>query len=665
MNIKITYNWLLDFIKTDADPYEIQKYLSLCGPAVERIEKIGDDFVFDIEITSNRVDCASVIGIAREMVATLPQFGKYAKFTSNPIKQFSIPRFTPVYGSDNFEVSIIEPDLAQRILAVVLADIEVSESPKYIRSRLEMCGIRSINNIVDISNYLMLSLGQPNHIFDFDKIAGSKFIVRSSKAGERIKTLDDRMITLSGGDIVIEDGGGHLMDLAGIMGGYDSMIDNNTKKILFFLETYNKTKIRRTSMLTGQRTQAATYFEKGLDCELIGPVVDFGVKLLNKHANAKISSKIIDIYPDPKSKKTVQLDYKKINDLIGVKIEEIEVNRILKNLSFDIKTHQGKKIVEIPFFRDNDIDSIEDLSEEVVRIYGLHRLPGIIQQTEVVPQPTKSYLEFEVKNKIRYFLKSNGVNEIYNYSMISEKNLQSFGLKLSDHLKIVNSISQDIEYLRSNLYFSLVNNIKENAINNEKFILFEIAKVYHKKFEGLPDEKEMFTIATTTDYHNIKGLIDNLFKFLNIKINYEISTNYKYLDPRLQINILIDNHKCGLLGKLDSKYQLELGISQSIFICEIELDVFVRNYRLLSEYVKASKYATIIQDLTYQSTPQNIYEKITSTMISQSKMLKKVYFINSFKDKITLRLEFNLPDRNLTEKEAIGELLRLKEMLKL
>ena len=329
MNIKITYNWLLEYLDTDADPYELQKYLSLCGPSIERVEKIDDDYSLDIEVTSNRIDSASVYGIAQEASAILPQFGKKAKLKFNPLEKYTFKSLGKQTGELTAEIKLLDPKLASRVTAIILSNIEIGKSPELISKRLTMCDIKSINNVVDISNYLMLSLGQPNHTFDYDKIVDHKLHIRESKKGETVKTLDEKEIILPGGDIVIEDGSGNLTDLAGIMGGYDSMISDSTKNVLLLLETYDPKKIRKTSMTTGQRTIAATYFEKGLDPERIESTLVYGVELLKEYASATVDSDVIDIYPQPVKPKNITDSVQKINQLIGEHVAAKKMKEIL------------------------------------------------------------------------------------------------------------------------------------------------------------------------------------------------------------------------------------------------------------------------------------------------------------------------------------------------
>ena len=308
MNIKITYNWLLDYLDTDATPYEMQKYLSLCGPSIESVDPTSpktslgvSDYIFDIEITSNRIDMASVIGIAQEAQAILPMFGKKVKLKNDILKKYRFSQLN--VGNDqrvvpSLKIKIVDSSLCPRFTAIVLENIKIAPSSDFIRERLIACGIKSINNVVDISNFLMLVLGQPVHVFDYDQIKDQTMIMRESKKGEKIITLDEKEVTLPGGDIVIEDGSGRLIDLCGIMGGLNSAISDKTKNVVLFVQTYDKVRIRRTSMSTAIRTVAAAFFEKGLDEERVEPTLVYGVELLEKYAQGKVASKLYDIYPE-------------------------------------------------------------------------------------------------------------------------------------------------------------------------------------------------------------------------------------------------------------------------------------------------------------------------------------------------------------------------------
>jgi len=648
MNIKITYNWLLEYLDTDASPYDIQKYLSLCGPSVEKVDKMGDDYVFNIEITSNRVDAASVFGIAQECQAILPEFGKKAKLKFDPLNDYKFVNIQKKYCNKNsLKVIIKDRDLCSRFTALVFEDLNLKPSPELISKRLTLCGIRSINNVVDISNYLMLSLGQPVHVFDYDQVKKSMMIMRRSKKGEKIITLDEKEITLSGNDIVIEDGEGRLIDLCGIMGGANSAVSNKTKSIILFVQTYNKNLVRKTIMTTGQRTEAATLFEKGLDEERVEPTLVYGGELLEKFAAGKIASQIIDIYPNPYFKrKSISVSYEFFNKIIGVTIEPRKIKRIFTSLGFKINNLEDDRTkivsVSIPSWRQYDIDIKEDLVEEVARIYGYNKLPNQLQPIVYLRQPPEIEKLFKIQSKIKYFLKYIGLNEFINYSMISKEMIEDSGLKTEKHLKLSNSISQEIEYMRMSLLPSLYKNIKDNSVKTryntapgEKGVMrfFEIAKVYFKN-SVLKDSpcREVYKlgIAVNTDYFDLKGIVEALYKELNINDG---------------------------LGQMITN-EIKIEEKNGVFLTEIDLQKLIDDYRQIPNYKPITPYAVIKLDKTFELEPKHTFQMIKK-LAFQSNLLQKIEVVSIFRNKLSLRFYYSSSQKNITEEEAKRELEKI------
>jgi len=425
MDIKVLDNWLKEFLTTDAPPQKIAECLSLCGPSVEQLEKTKDDYVYHLEVTTNRVDMMSVLGIAREAAAILPQFGYKARFKTSG----TLPEVDQT-GSFPLEIKV-NHQLCPRFSAVVINNVTIKPSPPKIKERLEKSGIRSLNNVVDISNYLMRAYGQPVHTFDCDKIK-DKMILRLSRKGETLTTLDGKTFTLPGEDIVIEDGSKRLIDLCGIMGGANSAVDANTKKVLLFVQTYSAKHIRRTSMILGQRSEAAQIFEKQPDPEQIMSVLLKGIQLFKQLTGGAQSSKIIDIYPQPDKPKSVTAPLQLIKERLGVEITQPEVDKILKSLGFINN--------QVPSWRAKDINIPEDIVEEVARIYGYHRLPSQIMATAI---PT-NYPEtnFYLEQQIKHWLVGFGLTEIYTNSLI--------GQNYPGQLKIKNALNMTANKSREN-----------------------------------------------------------------------------------------------------------------------------------------------------------------------------------------------------------------------
>ncbi len=663
MNIKITHNWLLEYLKTQEDPYSLAKYLSLAGPSVERVEKKGEDFVYEIEITSNRIDTASVWGIAQEAQAILPFFGKKAKLLKDPYKDLYFSSLSKLPSSpekENLNVVIKDKDLCSRFTAIMIKGVRIGPSPSFIRKRLKAIGEKSINNLVDISNYLMFELGQPSHIFDLDKIGKKTMIMRKSKKGEKIITLDGREITLPGEDIVIKDGEGELIDLCGIMGGKNSAISKNTKNILVFVQTYNKQKIRRTSMITGQRTVASTYFEKGLDEERVEPTLVKLVEMIIKYGGGEIASQLYDIYPNPYKEKFVTITQSEIDRKIGVKIEEEKILKILKKLGFEVKKDNKIYNVGIPPFRKNDIFIKEDIVEEIARIYGYNNIPLNLPTTTYVSQPPQVALLFKYLGKTKYFLKHLSLNEVMNYSMISKRLIESLGDNLNNYLEIENTISDEIRFLRISLLPSLLKNIKENEGKVEPIKIFEIAKVYLKRKGDLPEEEHRLGIATNTDFFELKGIVEAILQELNVEGARFIPVDSDgLLEKKADLHLFVKDEYIGKLGRLSCELRAKLGFKTNVFLAELEFDKLVTKFHPIGKVGNIIPYAIIKLDYTFSLSNNLNYEKIRTTAKTLLKNLISMEVIDIFKNKATIRFYFQAKDKNLTEEEAKSELQKL------
>lgn len=659
MNIKITHKWLLDFIETDATPLEIQKYLSLCGPSVESVEETaGGDFVYDIEITSNRIDSASVYGIALECQAILPMFGKKAVLKNDPLQTYRLGK-TVDANNDLLKVSFGSPDLCSRFTVAVMDNVSTKPSPDFIRERLSAVGIKVINNVVDISNYLMVTLGQPTHVFDYDKIAGHEMKMRESQKGEKITTLDGREITLHGGDIVIEDGTGELIDLCGIMGGLNSSFTEATRRVIFFVQTYNKSRIRRTSMTTGQRTIAATYFEKGLDEERVAPTLVYGVRLLEQYADAKQINSTIDIRTKKYVHRTILFTQADIDGKIGVHIEPVKVEHILRSLGFPLARKDNTYEVTVPSFRQYDVEIMEDIIEEIARIYGYHNLPNNLPPSTYVPQPPEFERLFTYQNRIKLFLKHLGLHEVLNYSMISEEMIRNFGLKPDGHLALANVLSEEIKFMRITLLPSLVKDIKINEGRRESLKLFELAKVYPPQDANLPGESYRLGVAVTTSFEDLKGIIEALVRELNQE-NYSFAAANKRWFTPLQADILVKGKPIGSLGQLRSSIKEANGIKSPCFLAELDFHDLIAGARTISTYRPLHPYAVVKLDVTYLSRPETSFAEIRSKAFSTSKMLTGIDVVSRFENNVTLRFYFSSPERNVTEEEAKSELSHIK-----
>ncbi len=450
MNIRIVNSWLREFLDTKASPNQIANQLSLTSVSVERTEYSGTEHIYNIEITTNRVDLMSVMGIAKEASATLTEQGITAKYIHPRIPN-------PPKADISFPIKIVgNPKLVNRIMAVVL-EVEIEKSPKLIKDRLELSGIRSLNNIIDVTNYVMREIGHPAHVFDFDLLNTKRMIIRESKPGEVITTLDGKQYRLTGGDIVADNGKGEIIDLLGVMGTANSVVHENTKRILFFLDNNNPRNIRQTSMNLGIRTEAAIINEKGIDPELMPLALNRGIELYQKIAKGKVVSKIFDYYPNKPKKRFIRISNDKINKVIGIEIRSQKSFEILEKLGFGVKKFSNYLEMEIPSIRD-DVRLEEDLIEEIARVYGYHKLPIKIPEflnNKPYSYSNSFYFEDRVRNAFKYW----GYTEVYTYSLVSE---DFYDGPIEKAVKLKNPLTEDMKYLRNSLVPSLLKVVEEN-----------------------------------------------------------------------------------------------------------------------------------------------------------------------------------------------------------
>lgn len=629
MNIKILDSWLREYLKTKAAPEKIAEILSLTSVSVEKIEKIDNDFVYDIEITTNRPDLMGVIGLAREAATVLPASGIDAAFIP--------PRFSKPKDVDGIALPVIKNDdtLVNRICTVVM-DVELGESPEYIKKRLEASGIRSINNVVDVTNYVMRETGHPAHVFDYDRLNSKTLIIRAAKKGEKVVTLDENEYVLTGGDIVADNGEGKIVDLLGIMGTQNSVVTYSTKRILYFLDNNNPTQIRKTSMGQSIRTEAAVINEKGPDPEIAYDALLCGIKLFEKIAKGKIVSKILDIYPNKPASKTITVDISKINSVIGIDIPLKDAKVTLNNLGFETKIAGQSLTVRVPSFRLNDIEIAEDIIEEIARVYGYSRLPSILPtlQDNTPFNQEKNLFYWEVR--ARNFFKYSGFTEIYTYTLVSSELYEG---NLNDAVTIQNPLNEEMLYMRRTLVPSLLQVARDNS-SREEFSIFEIANVYLKKVRNLPDER--LTLAgiikrQKIDFFTVKGIIENLF--LDFGIN---SVEWKEdSDGGNGANIYIDNKKVGTIELL----------SDSLVDFEIDFASIFEHATLKKIYNPIPRFPPVIEDIRIKLSENTTFEHAIKLIKKQSTLISSVRLLDIYGEKITLRITYQDLDKNLTNQE--------------
>lgn len=660
MNIKLLDSWLKDYLKTDAKPKEIAEKLSLTSVSIERIEPFGSDlpagrqdWVYDIEITTNRPDLASAVGLAREAAAVLPQFGIKANFA--PPKITVIPAKARIQrdkkilnqGSpdnigvqdDNY-VSLTlknDPNLVNRLCAVVM-EVKIADSPKFIIDRLAASEIRSHNNLIDITNYIMRGLGHPTHVMDYDRLTSKNLTIREAKKGEKVTTLDDKEIELPGGDIVAVDVNDKIIDLLGVMGLNNSVVTSNTKRILFFVNNNEPHHIRQTSMNTGIRTEAAVLNEKGIDLELTGDAFYYGISLFKELAQGKIVSEVFDIYPKKWKEAKVSVTEEKINSVIGIAIPLKKSAEILEKLGFKIQITGNKLTATVPSFRSLDITIPEDLIEEIARVYGYHNLPSILPPVTIGELTRRENDPFFWEKKAKDALKYWGYTETYTYSMVSENMIDE---DLEKAVKIKNTLTEDMTYMRLSLIPSMLQVARENK-NRESLQLFEIANIYRKNVLDLPIENRHLGIILKkpkASYYEAKGLLEQLTTDLGIK-----KLSFKSIDKKnREVEIKIGTE---IIGEIEI-------LGKDLINIELNFDMLVSHATLKKTFTPLAKYPPIIEDMSFVIDENIPSEDIIELILKQGSLIKEVTLLDRYENSRTFHILYQDKSKNLTSLDVV------------
>lgn len=662
MNIKILDSWLREYLKTDAKPKDFALSMSLTSVSIERIEDFGSDKIYDIEVTTNRPDLMSVVGIAREAAAILPHFGHTATFVPPNVNSTVIPakagiripnqvrndkKYTPIK-------IINDPKLANRVLAVVM-DVTVGKSPKVIQDRLETSDIRSLNSVIDVTNYVMRTVGHPTHVFDFDRLNTKTLTIRESKKGETIQTLDKKTHELKGGDVVAVDDSGRIIDLLGIMGLENSVVTDNTKRILFFIDNIDPLRIRKTSMGLGIRTDAAQINEKDLDPELGKQALLVGIEMFEKHAHGKIVSEIIDIYPNKPKEVKVTVSHEKVERIIGVNISQKQIMKILSDLHFNphvisskkgisdsrtgspIKSEMTNAIYEctVPSFRYKEITIEEDLIEEIARVYGYHNLPSVLPN--VSSQPSSIVDEFFWENRIKDSCKYWGYTEVYTYSMVPTKLFEG---PLSDAIQLKNPLDEDHAVMRKTLVPSLLEVISQNK-TYDTIQIFEIANVYEKNGTKLPKEIRKFASVIkkqNASFYEVKGFIEQVAKDSGIE-----NLKFKQITSGgLGADVLIGKDYLGEIEILDDH----------LINFELDFETLIKHATLKKTYLPIAKYPPVIEDMTLVVSENVLTGDIIDTILSVNKVIKQVTLLDKYHESRTFHIVYQDKTKNLTNDEA-------------
>lgn len=571
-----------------------EKYEKDLGKDIVEVLDLKEEII-DFEITPNRPDCLSIEGLGRETAASL---NKPFKNPRKNIDELQVPDKKEIEG---LKVDITAPDLCYRYIARVVKNVKVGPSPDWMKKRLKACGMKSINNIVDITNYVMLEMGQPMHAFDINSISGKHITVRRAENGEKITTLDETERVLDEKDLVIADEE-KAVAIAGVMGGLNSEIEKDTQTVVFESAMFYGGNIRKTAKKVGLRTESSARYEKGLSSENTLRAINRAVELVELLGAGEVVEGKIDVYPTKQKINKIKLDVDKINTLLGTTISKQEMIDILEKV--DIKVENDMAIA--PYFR-MDLEFVADIAEEVARFYGYDKLETtLVRAGTTIGVRTK---EQKIENKIQEILVTNGLSEIYTYGFLSEKDLEKSKIKkelIDNAITIINPLGDEFKLMRPTTIPSMMQILAgNNNKKNQNVKLFDISRNY-KNIDNqvekgeVPLQENILTIGMygeDVDFYTLKGLVENILEATNVN-RYDIereTTNESY-HPGRCANLKVGIDTIATFGEVHPEVLINYEINKRVYLAEINITKIVKYSRVNKKYTEVPKFPAAERD---------------------------------------------------------------------
>lgn len=636
------------------------------GMDIKEALMLSDDVV-EFEITPNRPDCLSVIGLARESAAS---FDKELNIQA--------PRVNGISDGDKIENYIkvdIESSLCKRYSARVVKNIKIEPSPLWLRMRLRASGVRPINNIVDITNYVMLEYGQPMHAFDYKCLDGSHIIVREAGEGECFKSLDDIDHTLKAGMLVISDEK-KAVALAGVMGGANSEITDETKTVVFESANFDGPSVRVTSRALGMRTESSARFEKGIDEEATIPAIERACELVELLGAGDVVDGIIDVYPNKKAVREIKLDSDRINSFLGTNISKEEMIRILTSLTFKVENDT----VYVPSYRD-DVEGMQDVAEEIARIYGYNE----IETTNVVASLTQGERTprqaYDVK--VKDTLCAMGLYEINTFSFISPKYYDKICMPKDDKRRssvvISNPLGEDTSVMRTTSMPSMLEVLSKNHnLKNEEAMLYEVATIYlpNEDKTKLPEEPKEIAIGMygSVDFYDLKGVIEGLLDNCGIKGYYvRAEENDPSFHPGRCAKIYANNDTClGIFGEIHPLVSANYSFTKRVYVGVLDFEAMFDNHIAESKYTPLPKFPALTRDFSFVcdeslevGTIEGVMKKAGVKLLESVKLfdIYRGAQVGENKKSVSFSVSLRASDRTLNDEEADGAVKKILKAL--
>jgi phenylalanyl-tRNA synthetase beta chain len=660
-----SYNWLKEYIQGQFPSAEkLEELLNMHIFEVEEREQRKDDWLFDIALLAHRGDAASHYGLARDLAALLGRKMKHVAI--KPLKK-TAGSLAPLKVS-------VRSKAVYRYSAVVVQGVGIGKSPQWLQDRLELVGINSLNNVVDVTNYVMAELGQPLHAFDYDTLQEHQMTVREAKEGEKIETLDDLTFKLPQGTLVIEDKG-RLIDLAGIKGGKYSAIGKNTKNVVFQSAVFSGERIFKTKKQLGYTTQAADLYARELDPNATMRALERALFLLGKVGGMKVVQ-VVDIYPEKRKERKLLFDPALLERYLGAPVLKTRAKQILQRLGFTIKEQKKAWEVMIPTFR-QDVSIGQDLVEEIGRMQGYEKIAPIFPVATLIPSIENPSVR--LKERVQDAFVEAGYTEMYNYSFIGEKDLQTFHYTLHDKKKLVhlqNPYSEEYKYLRPNLAENLLKALEENQrrIARKDIRVFEVGNVFEQA-KGRIAQWNLATgvlgLAKKDDqaaFGEAKGLVDFMFSRLGVNDVWYDSFDQTPLHSRVSLwhgaktaEIKVGDKKIGFLGIVAPEIAQSLRLKGSCSLVSLDIPALLAHVSQKSEYRPIPRFPAVYRDLALLvPRTTKVIDVMNVINAAGGELLDDVDLFDMYEGErvlegqknLAFHLIFQSPERTLTAREV-------------
>ncbi len=665
----IPLSWLKEYVDIKMPFPELAAKLSAAGLTVEVWHEDppagGGDIIFDPEITPNRPDWMCIYGIAREISAIT---GAKLKKVDYTVKIPAIKNPLPLDLKPNYAI-------VPRITSVIIKNVKVKPSPEWLAKRIKQIGLRPINNLVDITNYVLWTYGSLLHVFDYDKIRGHQLTVELSRGGEAFRSLDGIDYTLPKDAIVIKDVG-RIIDLLPIKGGENTASYTETKNVLLHSVVIDPIITRRTSQALGLRSDSSAIAERGLDPNGTVKAVNYALALILELAGGEVASEIMDHKAKDFPSWTLDMNHERLEKVLGIPATSKKVFDILTSLELETTMKQSNNSiiyhVTVPTFR-NDLHIEEDLIEEVGRIIGYDNFPKTLPESAVPTTKVAYARDYDLEYEVKQTLKGAGYTEIYTYSLVSEKQLLNLSIDPGETLRVDNPISREFEYLRPHLIGNLLDALKQNLSNSPDIRLYELGKVYAGK--TIDDHSERYQLIGVTNgsrFLEAKGVVEAILRELGIKATFapvakEDNPNL-WLHPGRAAGIYVGEKRIGMVAEVHPSLLARFGIKTRVTEWTLRYDDLEKLINKSKTYQPVPKYPSVVEDLSLHIPANILYGQVVAEIQRSSHLVKSIDLIDEHESSKTLRISYQSTTQNLSDQDVAKArkviLANLREKLK-